>query len=60
MLIILLALAVFVLYRIARARVRPLKMCRRCVGLGCKHCDGAGRRFRLGARRRRSTEMRNL
>lgn len=60
MLLLVLGLVAFVLFHTVRVRVRPLKICRRCVGLGCKRCGGTGRRFRLGARRRRSPEMRNL
>lgn len=60
MLLLALGLAALIVFKAVHARVRPLKQCRRCAGLGCKHCGGAGRRFRLGSRRRRSPEMRNL
>jgi hypothetical protein len=60
MLFLALALAALVVFKALHARLRPLKICRRCAGLGCKRCNGSGRRFRRGARQRRSTEMRNL
>lgn len=44
----LLALAVITLILVVRARFAPAKLCRRCAGLGCKRCDGSGRRFRRG------------
>lgn len=59
MLVLALGLAVLIVFKAVHARVSPLKICRRCAGLGCKRCDGSGRRFRLGARRRRSPELRN-
>jgi hypothetical protein len=55
-LVLLLGLAALVLFWLARLRLRPVKMCRRCAGVGCWRCKGSGVRIRRGvgiAHRRR-------
>jgi hypothetical protein len=54
-----LALAALLLFWITRLRVRPVKQCRRCAGVGCSRCDGSGVRMRRGlglAHKRRISE----
>jgi len=47
--VVVLALAVIALiFFVVRARFSPVKMCRRCAGLGCRRCDNTGHRFRRG------------
>lgn len=43
-----LALAALALLWLARLRVRPVKMCRRCAGAGCRRCNESGVRMRRG------------
>lgn len=43
-----LVLVALVLVWLARLRLRPAKLCRRCAGVGCWRCDGSGVRFRRG------------
>ncbi len=43
-----LALAVLALVWLARLRLRPVKVCRRCAGVGCWRCHGSGVRMRRG------------
>ena len=42
MLVLVLAPAVITLILVVRARFSPVKMCRRCAGLGCKRCGDSG------------------
>jgi hypothetical protein len=46
--LLVLALVVIALILAVRARFSPVKLCRRCAGLGCKRCGGTGHRFRRG------------
>ena len=43
-----LALVALLLAWVARLRVRPVKQCRRCAGVGCWRCKGSGVRLRRG------------
>jgi hypothetical protein len=49
MLLVVLGLAALIVFKAVHARVRPLKRCRRCAGLGCPRCGFAGTRFRVSA-----------
>jgi hypothetical protein len=46
--VLVLALVVITLILVVRARFSPVKLCRRCAGLGCKRCCGSGHRMRRG------------
>lgn len=48
MLPIVLALVALLLLWLARLRLRPVKLCRRCAGVGCWRCKGNGVRMRRG------------
>lgn len=46
MLPLVLALAALAVFYLARLRLRPIKTCRRCAGVGCHRCKGSGVRMR--------------
>ena len=46
--VVALVLVALVLVWFVRLRLRPVKVCRRCAGVGCWRCKGSGVRMRRG------------